>query len=301
MEWVAERLIRMFSTSNENGAVAIDAPISGLDHVIIAVHDLDAEHARAVKLGFTTTEITPHVGWGTANTCIMFPGLDDQGDYVEILGIRDPNIGTNGLAEHLEALGKGMLSLALKGSAEKAADAFAAHSVEHFGIEALHRDVQVTPGAPKRASFKLLRPKSGAFTPIPAFVCEHLNPDVVWAERFLSHANGAIGIQAVQIMLTHDQKIGAGYEALISGAFSGSAKGPVGADLEFYSVESWSRIYGESEASEAVVYRVADLNQTGEFLRQSGLNYREATFGNRGYIVSPQDASGVYAVFTDGN
>lgn len=291
----------MFSTSNENGAVAIDAPISGLDHVIIAVHDLDAEHARAVKLGFTTTEITPHVGWGTANTCIMFPGLDDQGDYVEILGIRDPNIGTNGLAEHLEALGEGMLSLALKGSAEKAADAFAAHSVEHFGIEALHRDVQVTPGAPKRASFKLLRPKSGAFTPIPAFVCEHLNPDVVWAERFLSHANGAIGIQAVQIMLTHDQKIGSGYEALISGAFSGSAKGPVGADLEFYSVESWSRIYGESEASEAVVYRVADLNQTGEFLRQSGLNYREATFGNRGYIVSPQDASGVYAVFTDGN
>ena len=124
----------MFSTSNENGAVAIDAPISGLDHVIIAVHDLDAEHARAVKLGFTTTEITPHVGWGTANTCIMFPGLDDQGDYVEILGIRDPNIGTNGLAEHLEALGEGMLSLALKGSAEKAADAFAAHSVEHFGI-----------------------------------------------------------------------------------------------------------------------------------------------------------------------
>ena len=291
----------MFSTSNDNGAGAIDAPVTGLDHVIIAVHDLDAEHARAAKLGFTTTEITPHVGWGTANTCIMFPGLDDQGDYVEILGIRDPNIGTNGLAEHLETLGEGMLSLALKGTADKAAEAFTAHNVEHFGIEALHRDVQVTPGAPKRASFRLLRPKAGAFTPIPAFVCEHLNPDVVWAERFLSHANGAIGIQAVQIMLTHDQKIGAGYESLISGAFSGNAKGPVGADLEFYSVESWSRIYGESEASEAIVYRVADLNQTGEFLRRSGLEHREAKFGKRGYIVSPKEAGGVYAVFTDGN
>ena len=291
----------MFSTSNENGADAMDAPVTGLDHVIIAVHDLDAEHARAAKLGFTTTEVTPHVGWGTANTCIMFPGLDDQGDYVEILGIRDPNIGTNGLAEHLETLGEGMLSLALKGTADKAAEAFTAHNVEHFGIEALHRDVQVTPGTPKRASFRLLRPKAGAFTPVPAFVCEHLNPDVVWAERFLSHANGAIGIQAVQIMLTHDQKIGAGYEALISGAFSGNAKGPVGADLEFYSVESWSRIYAESEASEAIVYRVADLNQTGEFLRRSGLEHREAKFGKRGYIVSPKEASGVYAVFTDGN
>ena len=78
-------------------------------------------------------------------------------------------------------------------------------------------------------------------------------------------------------------------------------KKKVSEDLEFYSVESWSRIYGESEASEAIVYRVADLNQTGEFLRQSGLNYREAKYSNRGYIVSPRDASGVYAVFTDGN
>ena len=35
--------------------------------------------------------------------------------------------------------------------------------------------------------------------------------------------------------------------------------------LEFYSAESWSRIYGEAEASEAVVYRVADLSLTGQF------------------------------------
>ena len=53
----------MFSVSNDKEATVSDAPITGLDHVIIAVNDLDAEHARAEKLGFTTTEITPHVGW----------------------------------------------------------------------------------------------------------------------------------------------------------------------------------------------------------------------------------------------
>jgi len=291
----------MFSTSKNTTDIASDAPISGVDHVIIAVKDLDAEHARAAKLGFTTTEITPHVGWGTANTCIMFPGLDGQGDYVEILGIRDPNIGTNGLAEHLDEQGEGMLSIALKGIADKATTVFDAQGINHFGIEALHRDVQVTPGRSQRASFRLVRPQRGPFSPVPAFVCEHLNPGIVWADRFLTHANGAIGIQAIQIMMSHDQNIGSGYEALISGAFSEDAAGPIGGDLEFYSVESWSRIYGEAEASEAVVYRVADLNKTGEFLDQSGLNYRKAEQGKRGYIVSPQDASGVYMVFTDGS
>ena len=92
----------MFSTINNSDVAASDAPITGLDHVIIAVSNLDTAESQASKLGFTMTEITAHVGWGTANTCIMFPGLDGQGDYVEILGIRDPKIGTNGLAEHLE-------------------------------------------------------------------------------------------------------------------------------------------------------------------------------------------------------
>lgn len=291
----------MFSTSNDNSETASNAPVTGLDHVILAVNDLEAGHASASRLGFTTTEITAHVGWGTANTCIMFPGLDDQGDYVEILGIRDANIGTNGLAEHLAEHGEGMLSIALKGKAEKVTAAFEAQGIEHFGIEALHRDVQVTPGTTRRASFKLVRPQRGPFAPVPAFVCEHQNHDIVWAERFLSHANGAIGIQAVQIMLSPDQNLGSGYEALISGAFSDGASGPVGADMEFYTPESWSRIYGEAEASEAVVYRVADLDETGKFLAESGLEYRAATHGKRGYIVSPSEACGVYMVFSDGS
>jgi len=290
----------MFSVSNDKEATVSDAPITGLDHVIIAVNDLDAEHARAKKLGFTTTEITPHVGWGTANTCLMFQGLDGQGDYVEILGIRDPNVGTNGLAEHLEEQGEGLLSLALKGEAQKATEAFEAQGITHFGIESLHRDVQVVPGMAQRASFKLVRPQRGPFSPIPLFVCEHLNSNVVWADRFLTHANGTIGIRAVQIMMSEDQNLGAGYEALLSGAFSGSSNGPIGADLEFYTAADWVQMFGDIEATEALVYQVADLSETGAFLARSGLNFRPATAGYRGYIVSPVDASGVYVVFSDG-
>lgn len=290
----------MPSVSNDNENFADDAAILGLDHVILAVNDLDAEHARAEKLGFTTTEITAHVGWGTANTCLMFPGLDGQGDYVEILGIRDASIGTNGLKEHLEEQGEGLLSLALKGRAGLSIDAFDKHGIKHFGEESLHRDVQVTEGTKQRASFRLVRPERGPFSPIPLFVCEHLNSDVVWAERFLSHANGALGIRAVQMMMADDQDLGPGYDALLSGAFSGSATGPVGADLEFYTEADWQRIYGGTEATEAIVYQVADLNQTGEYLARSGLSFRPAQAGYRGYIIEPWDASGVYMLFSDG-
>lgn len=291
----------MFSVTNDTPAVAEDAAITGLDHVIIAVQDLDSEHARAHTLGFTTTEITPHVGWGTANTCIMLRGLDGQGDYVEILGVRDPNVGTNGLAEHLEDQGEGLLSLALKGRAELATAAFEQQGIQHFGIESLHRDVQVVAGMAQRASFKLVRPQRGPFSPVPLFVCEHLNPEAVWAPRFLDHANGAVGIRAVQIMMPKDQNLGTGYEALISGAFGGSGNGPIGADLEFYTEEDWQQMYGGTEATEAIVYQVADLNQTGQFLAQSGLDYRTAKAGYRGYIVDPWNASGVFMVFSDGS
>ena len=117
----------MFSVVTDHPDVPGDAPIIGLDHVILAVSDLEAAQAKARKLGFTTTDITAHVGWGTANTCVMFRGLDDQVDYLEILGVRDASIGTNGLEDHLAEQGEGLLSLALKGRAE-----LAAHEVGTF-------------------------------------------------------------------------------------------------------------------------------------------------------------------------
>ena len=96
-------------------------------------------------------------------------------------------------------------------------------------------------------------------------------------------------------------KLGEGYEALLTGKLTGSIAKPIGADLEFYSAEDWAQIYPDAEAHEAVVYQVEDLTKTGEFLANSGVAFRPATAGYRGYIVYPGDAGGAYAVFTDGS
>ena len=290
----------MFSVVTDHPDVPGDAPIIGLDHVILAVSDLEAAQAKARKLGFTTTDITAHVGWGTANTCVMFRGLDDQGDYLEILGVRDASIGTNGLDDHLAEQGEGLLSLALKGRAELAAAAFDENGLAHLGIENLHRNVEVVPGMSQRASFKLVRPQRGPFSPVPLFVCEHLTPQAVWADRFVHHENGTLGIRAVQMRMADGSTLGEGYEALLTGKLTGSIAKPIGADLKFYSAEDWAQIYPDAEAHEAIVYQVEDLTKTGEFLANSGLAFRPAMAGYRGYIVYPGDAGGAYAVFTDG-
>ena len=57
-------------------------PINGLDHVLVGVRDLDAARAGFARLGLNSSPRGRHIGWGTANYCIML-----EEDYIEILGI----------------------------------------------------------------------------------------------------------------------------------------------------------------------------------------------------------------------
>lgn len=59
--------------------------ISGLDHVVILVRDLDAAQATYARLGLTLTPRGFH-SIGTHNHCIMF-----DSDYVELLAVREPH------------------------------------------------------------------------------------------------------------------------------------------------------------------------------------------------------------------
>src|ERR1051325_7752258 len=62
--------------------------IAGLDHIIIAVRDLERARMGWTRLGFTLTPRGRHLGQGTANYCVMFAR-----DYLEVLGLveRDPD------------------------------------------------------------------------------------------------------------------------------------------------------------------------------------------------------------------
>jgi len=66
--------------------------ITGIDHTLVGVRDLEAARAAWDKIGFRLTPRGRHIGWGTGNYCIML----EQG-YIELLGILDPTQFTNNL------------------------------------------------------------------------------------------------------------------------------------------------------------------------------------------------------------
>ena len=56
--------------------------IAGIDHLVIAVRDLEAARMGWTRLGFTLSPRGKHLGRGTGNYCVMFPH-----DYIELFGI----------------------------------------------------------------------------------------------------------------------------------------------------------------------------------------------------------------------
>ena len=56
-----------------------------LDHVLIAVRDLDAAKDTFERLGFKVTPEGKHPGRGTSNRLVVFGG-----EYLELISVHDP-------------------------------------------------------------------------------------------------------------------------------------------------------------------------------------------------------------------
>ncbi|TAN63575.1 MAG: VOC family protein, partial [Magnetospirillum sp.] len=142
--------------------------ITGLDHVILAVRDLDTAAAAFQRLGFTLSARGEHAEWGTANRCLMFGD-----DYIELLAA----VAEGEPADRLRtftATREGLMGLVF-GTTDAAADA------DRLGLEppgGLSRAIPSATG-PVLARFVagVLPPE---ITPgVAAFLCQHLTPEVL--------------------------------------------------------------------------------------------------------------------------
>lgn len=194
-----------------------DGPISGLDHVLVGVRDLDAARRVWRDLGFTLTPRGRHIQWGTANYCIMFPE-----DYIELLGIRDPDLFSNHLDRFLEER-EGLMGLALATQeARSGARALRQAGIEVEGPKDLRRILELESGDLEPA-FSLLYLKPEDCAGLSTFICQHLTREMVWQKPWLSHANGAVGLNAVTAVCNNPQVAKACLEKLPG---SRAGKGP---------------------------------------------------------------------------
>jgi hypothetical protein len=171
-----------------------------LDHAGLMGPDIAALHAQYQALGFTLTPLArqsgrlqadgPVVQWGTANRCAML-----RDGYIELLGIVDPAAPPNGCDAFI-ARYAGMHILALAIDDEAAALARLRRAgIDIAGVLHLVRPVDsADPDGPQARFARLPLPNApeGRIQLI-----RHLTPEAIWQERFMVHANRAVGLDAV--------------------------------------------------------------------------------------------------------
>ena len=183
--------------------------LAGIDHIIVAVRDLERARMGWTRLGFTLTPRGRHLGQGTANYCVMFGR-----DYIELLGFAEPDEYALRLQEFL-ARREGPMAVAFAPAEapERVAEALAALGLHPGEPRALGRQLELPEGTVvPRFSLLSLPPEE---TPgLDCFVCGHLTPGLVRRPEWLSHPNGAVGLRSIYLIVEDTAPLLPAYDRL---------------------------------------------------------------------------------------
>jgi len=195
--------------------------ITGLDHLVVAVRDLDKARDAYSRLGFTVTPRGHHTELKSANHTVMFA----SGTYVELLGIEDKRPANAHYSAFLLKR-EGIAAVALKTADARAARdpltaaGFPAEEAVDFG-----RPVDL-PGGTRDARFTITQIDPETTPGGRVFLCQHHTPEVVWRPDCLEHANSATGLAAFVVAADDPDSVAGAYARLfgVPVAARGSAR-----------------------------------------------------------------------------
>jgi catechol 2,3-dioxygenase-like lactoylglutathione lyase family enzyme len=176
----------------------------GLDHIVHAVRDLDAEADFYQRAGFTVGARNKH-SWGTHNRFVQFPGV-----FVELINVGQPELiqphspssfSFGAFTRDFLAREEGLSMLVLKGKgAADDAEAFRAAGIGDFNVFDFEREAKRPDGSTVKVAFSLAfavdakAPDSGFFS------CQQHYPENFWNPAFQNHPNGVIGIASITVV-----------------------------------------------------------------------------------------------------
>ncbi len=175
----------------------------GLDHIVHAVHDLDACAALYERLGFIVGARNRH-DWGTHNRLVQLPGF-----FVELLTVAEPDkLGADGFSQLFGAHNRDFLSRheGLSGllveSRDAAADAvlFGAAGIGASAALRFEREGRRPDGTPIRVGFSLAFARDPAGAEAGFAACQQHFPENFWNPAFQAHPNGATGVAGVVVV-----------------------------------------------------------------------------------------------------
>jgi hypothetical protein len=203
----------------------------GFDHIVHAVHDLDAAVEVYRGLGFQVGGRNRHPpDWGTQNHVVQLPGT-----YIELLAVADES----GMAPHASrhfsfgafnrdflTHGPGLSMLVLEGNGERDADTFRAAGIGDFAPYELRRETRRPDGTTAKLAFTLCFARDRLAPEIGFFTNRHHYPENFWNDAFQVHENSAAGVSGVVIVAQEP-----GVHAQFLSAFVGSPSVPTGGGL----------------------------------------------------------------------
>lgn len=177
--------------------------IDSVNHVGVAVRDLDAASALYEKMGFTLSPLSVHAGsskpgepvqpMATGNRCAIFPK-----NYVEVLGLVNPGKMDWGWDKFIARFeGAHIICFGCEDAAVANAHAISA-GINTSGVIALQRDIEMPDGM-KTARFDCVHFKDAAFPEGLIQAAHHRFPEYVHQPRYLKHRNGAQAISEVSL------------------------------------------------------------------------------------------------------
>ncbi len=195
----------------------------GIDHLVLAVRDLDKAHAFYEALGFTPAPRALHP-WGTANHLVQLDGC-----FLELLGIADAakipphapghfSFGAHNREFLARREGLSMLVFqshdARRDQAEFAAAGLATYAPFDFG-----REAKLPDGGTARVAFSLAFVTDPRMPDSAFFTCQQHAPKYFWKREYQVHANGARTIAEV-VMVAPDPPAFGGFFAKLQGSDS---------------------------------------------------------------------------------
>ena len=275
--------------------------VTGIDHAVIMVRDLDIAAETWWRLGFTLSPRGTHSAHlGTGNHTIM---LDP--DYIELLGViaeTEHNAPTRALLATREGIERIAFTAV---NAAEGAEEIRAFGHLPVGPTDFERPVTMPDGTPSAARFTTFEwPRSEAPGGVRIFACQHKSRESVWIPELMKHANGAQRLRQVLILTPEPAADAAHLSRLIDRDArtepDGAVTVPSGndrADFVFLSRDQLARRYPEvtlgglSDRGGAGLVIAADLAATEPALGSAGVR------SNGAVCVPPASANGTFLVF----
>jgi hypothetical protein len=178
--------------------------MKGINHLVLAGHDLEAMRSHYADLRFTVTPRGQHP-FGTGNSLIQL-----HGTYLELLAVTAPQDVPEHRAGHFSfaafnrdylARHEGFSMLVLDTSDARAdIEAWREAGLQTYEPFDFSRTAKMADGQDITVSFSLAFVSHPAAPWLGLFACQHYAPEYFAQPRYVQHANGAMRVQDVWIV-----------------------------------------------------------------------------------------------------